>query len=340
MVVGVLLPCCGVMSGVFLGYNCFVPALLLGTLCFARGKRHCAVSANELLLKDQRPPVLYLRSFEAEAVTRRTFRWWWLISPAWLWDLTSEEEYLAKALNVIGPTIAIGKPGEELPELGAARLYVGHNEWRQTVKSYSERSKLVVLRLGETPGFWWELENALKTLRPENLLLIVPFNREQYDAFCARAKDHFVHPLPKYVDSRKLLRGTKSLRGMIYFKPDWTPVYIDLRSVVVPWKFTIRTLAKKWLLRKLIFGLRPVVEEVAPPWRPPSLLPRIVFYQVAALLIVPFGQIFMLTLLWPELREQIGTFLERKLARAFFALNCLIVFTVLIGILLHHVSRR
>jgi hypothetical protein len=31
------------------------------------------------------------------------------------------------------PVIAVGKPGETLPELGAARMYVGHEDWQRTL---------------------------------------------------------------------------------------------------------------------------------------------------------------------------------------------------------------
>ena len=103
---------------------------------FRRSRRHEAVSAAQAMADDPRPPVLYLRSFQddgsvllddqglpgMQALTRAT-------SP------TSSEEELARILEQIGPVVAIGKPGEKLPELGAARLYVSHEEWQAVHRS-------------------------------------------------------------------------------------------------------------------------------------------------------------------------------------------------------------
>jgi hypothetical protein len=42
------------------------------------------------------------------------------------------------------------------PELGAARLYVSHDEWRETVENLIVRARLVLIRTGSTPNLWWE----------------------------------------------------------------------------------------------------------------------------------------------------------------------------------------
>jgi hypothetical protein len=47
----------------------------------------------------------------------------------------TEEEQLAMVMNEIGPFIAIGRPGEQWPELGAARMYVGDDEWQATINN-------------------------------------------------------------------------------------------------------------------------------------------------------------------------------------------------------------
>jgi hypothetical protein len=89
---------------------------IIGVVCYMRGKRYHAIATHDLLVrKDHRPPVVYLRSFKADEVTRRG---------TIFGDFQTEEEVLAEVLSEFGPVVAIGKPGEELPELGAARLYV------------------------------------------------------------------------------------------------------------------------------------------------------------------------------------------------------------------------
>lgn len=48
-------------------------------------------------------------------------------------SFVTEEEELAAVMNEIGPFVAIGCPGEELPELGAYRIYVQREDWREEV---------------------------------------------------------------------------------------------------------------------------------------------------------------------------------------------------------------
>ncbi len=55
---------------------------------------------------DPRQPILYLRSFTNEKKVSR------------------EEEALSQMLSGIGPLIAIGKPGDLAPPLGATRIYL------------------------------------------------------------------------------------------------------------------------------------------------------------------------------------------------------------------------
>jgi len=236
----------------------------MGGWCFMRGKRLCAITAHDLLAQDSRPPVIYLRSFNDDKVTKEgTVSDIWDIFTTFLWDSQTEEELLVEVLTEIGPVIAIGIPGEELPELGAARLYVGDAEWRQVVHSHLERAKLVGLRLGDTPGFWWELEHSVKTLAPSQLLLIVPFQKSRYDAFREKAAGHFPHPLPEYGGvgffNFRRTRKLKSLRGLVYFKPDWTPVFVDIS------RFSGR------LNTKLKQGLSPVFEQLQMPWKLPEI---------------------------------------------------------------------
>ena len=55
--------------------------------------------------------------------------------------------------------------GEPLPELGAARLYVGDDQWQAKVqRADAARPVWSVVRLGASPGLLWEIEQALAHL--------------------------------------------------------------------------------------------------------------------------------------------------------------------------------
>jgi hypothetical protein len=224
---------------------------LAGAWMFRRGKRHLAPTVQELLAADPRPPVLYLRMFRDDAVAAMPG------GVAWLPAL-SEEEQLVRALAPVGPVVAIGRPGERLPELGAAREYVPEGEWRAVVAGYMQRARLVVLRAGSSQGVAWEMAEAARRLRPEQVVFLIPHDREAYEAFRTEAQRHFPRPWPDHGDGR----ACGSLRGLVHFEPDWTP-----RFATFP-RAPFRTGARGALLGRLVAGLRPVFERLGVPWRP------------------------------------------------------------------------
>lgn len=139
-----------------------------------RTQRHTAPSAAEAMAADPRPPVLYLRSFRDDGtalidIARGRFAHWW----SELLAAATPEEETAAALDAVGPVVAIGKPGEALPEIGAARLYVDHDAWQEEVRTLMDRAALVVLRIGSSPGVLWELDQALSRVPRERVVFAV-----------------------------------------------------------------------------------------------------------------------------------------------------------------------
>ena len=49
------------------------------------------------------------------------------------------EEELAGILRCFGPFVAIGRPGEEVSEIGAARMYVEDDDWEVVVSDLLNR---------------------------------------------------------------------------------------------------------------------------------------------------------------------------------------------------------
>ena len=151
------------------GFFIFLPFLLKARSLDLKGRRLSAPLAPQLLRRDFRSPVLYLRAFRDDhsrsmrtpAFSRCIFR-----------ELTVEEE-LAREMRSVGPFVAIGKPGEELPQLGAARMYVPDSQWQSRVRELMELSQLVVLRIGSsvTPGLSWEFSEAIKAVPTERLVI-------------------------------------------------------------------------------------------------------------------------------------------------------------------------
>ena len=232
-----------------------------GILLFIHAKKLKTAAFAKTLEHDDRPPVLYLRSFKDDPVMGRptTFS----IS---LPSVTTLEEQLALVLNEIGPFIAIGKPGERLPHLGARRYYVDVADWQAKISELMKQSRLVILRLGKTKGFWWELKTAAATVSPERLVMLVPFKRKKYDEFKAEANLILSNPLPEYSGHYNYYLG---FTGLIYFDPDGTAHFTRPPSI---WSM------KSWRCARIVKPLmpyfkqvfRPVFRNLDIPWVPPK----------------------------------------------------------------------
>ena len=158
------------------------------------GQRLRSPKVASLLQRDPRPPVLYLRSYaEEDQKDSRTGR--------------RLEELITPTLRILGPVIAIGKPGEILPRLGAARLAVEPAQWKIEVHRLMELSQLIVFRAGYTEGVLWELGDASKLTATKPILICAPvphadditYKTQQYERFRRALANSFpaaAAPLP------------------------------------------------------------------------------------------------------------------------------------------------
>lgn len=248
----------------------FYPALALSPFLVGRyrvrRRRHTVAVAEEPADDDARKSVLYLRSFRAdETAARRT-------------GLSTEEEELEEALREIGQFTAVGEPGEELPDVGAARFYVEDERWEEVVKSLMPKARLVVMRVGDSDGFWKEMGWAAELVEPRRLVLLLPGDKGVYEAFRRKAEGILPRPLPEYGFGRARLG---SLNGVLYFGPDWTPRRADFVTLL------LRGTARHSESYKLKYALRPVYEQLGVKWTRPRLggiTPTLVLIGVALLL--------------------------------------------------------
>ncbi|MFM9966442.1 MAG: tetratricopeptide repeat protein [Planctomycetaceae bacterium] len=174
--------------------------------------RHRRLSTTDIL-NDTRPPALYLRSFADDQSRFKS-----------LFQENDElgEVDLVSALGRGGPVLAIGRPGEPLPPEGALRIYVDDAHWQAVVADLARRSRVVVLRAGESDGLQWELQKVGETVDPSRLILFLPFNAnsiaERYARFRAWAQNCLPGSLPDQLTDTTLL----------YFHSDWRAVPLIL----------------------------------------------------------------------------------------------------------------
>src|SRR5882757_1147123 len=150
------------------------------------------------------------------------------------------------------------------------------------VRGLMLRASLVVLRAGKTDGLWWEVQTAAGILRPEKIIFLLPYEREQYDPFRSKAEKYLSCQLPDYpAGKRKVAVG--SVRGILYFEPDWKPHFLELtgfvqsaKPLVSAFKTTLQPVFKQlgvevkentpktsWLKVLLLVVLSPIVAIIA-----------------------------------------------------------------------------
>lgn len=174
-----------------------------------RGERHLAPSGAEVMRKDKRAPVLYLRPFEAETV------------------LTVQERVLARIMeSEVGPLVAVGNPGDRLPHLGAARFYErdfsgdGRN-WQLFMREMLLRARLVLIAPGRTVGLAWEIAQCREVLAPQRLVVLMRGSPKAYSAFRDIAAQAGLM-LPQISTSDFGWSAESDVVGLITFGSDWS----------------------------------------------------------------------------------------------------------------------
>ena len=205
----------------------------IGGVFLLRGKQLRAVSAPVLMAHDPIPPVVYLRSF---ADDRQPL---WKIFEGVNGGVTeTDEELLKEVLTPVGPVIAIGRPGEDFQPPGAARFYVGDQDWQDIVTNLVTHAVLVVVRAGSSAGLWWEISHLVQHVEPRRVVFFFPARtfpvqrRRAYREFRERANQLLPSPLPQ--DLGKAI--------FVTFDTEWRPILLGPQSV--PW------------LPRLLFRLR------------------------------------------------------------------------------------
>ena len=256
-----------------LGYN---GGLILGGIlltlasvkCFVHAKRLRSPSALEILASEHRPPVVYFRPFTADVKAK----------PRGL-STTTEEEAIAYALNDIGPLIAIGAPEETLPSLGAARMYVENEKWREAVLDLLGRAAVVIMRIGGTPGFWWEFETVMQRVKPEKLVLLIPRDQALYEEFRLASHNLMPTPLPALTGLDRSWMPRKwatsnLLKAVILFDSKWAASVVDVQTLRLP---LLRRGGRKGMAPVLRTALRPVYQNAGLRWTGPPINRETVF---------------------------------------------------------------
>ncbi|MEU8920138.1 transferase [Kitasatospora sp. NPDC048545] len=198
-----------------------------GLLVLRRTRPYAGRPAARALLRDGREPVLYLRSFDDDEIAAQ-------VEDGADFNINTREEQFVGALGVFGPVIAVGQPAEPLPRLGAARFYLPLDDWKPTVLRLMDLSQLIVLRLGQGDGLWWEVEQVRATQPAGKLVLLTPGGPSD---LMARLNDHLPTPVPL----REPGPDEHWVSAVVVFDESWTPRVFPVGQRRTGWRSWMRS---------------------------------------------------------------------------------------------------
>lgn len=193
-----------------------------GVLLFRKAKNLRQKKGAEVINSDTRNPIIYLRSFlddAAASVTQNDGLAAKFLSVGLPQNLNSEEEQISFAVNAFGPMIAIGNPHEHIPQPGAARLYAENTTWKDVVIDLIKNSQLVILRVGETPGFWWEVNTVIQHVSPNKIIFLLPNTFKKYIAFKNKLESQCNITLPE--DYNPIIVKGQTFSAVLAFDSTW-----------------------------------------------------------------------------------------------------------------------
>jgi hypothetical protein len=225
---------------------------LLMIYLYRRGRRHALIKGNELLKKDKRDVILYLRSFlDDGSIKLRAHANDGRIFPERFIKISFEELITDHAWRY-GPVVAIGDPRskEKLVPLGAARDFERDDTWRQTATDLMRRASMIVAVAGRAEGFLWELDTIVRTGLTFKLVLLLPpiDQRELTDRWSAMTQCAIGRHLPDVDLSRVravLVREDATVLITAHQRNDWayetvldTAAQLVMGISVVNWRTT------------------------------------------------------------------------------------------------------
>ncbi len=204
---------------VVLGFLSFLIGAFLWDRFRDAAQRHTVPFGPDVIARDPRPPILFLRSFADDQ------------------RITREERHLEQIFKPAGPFVAIGRPGDDLPPLGAARFYVHDHEWKDFAQKLMHDAALVLLMAGRTEGLAWELQTCRQTVDPRKVVLVIPNDRPAYEAFREHAQSQFDMQLPDYPGPDDVSIGVGRWRAAVTFDEGWNWCSVECFSRPAGWTF-------------------------------------------------------------------------------------------------------
>ena len=147
-------------------FSVSVLATFTSSLVMHYARRALARPAKHLTDGDSTPFLFLMRSFVDDHIA---------LPSVTITNRPSLEMRISRAAQILGySTIAIGKPGEFLPPVGALREYASPGSWQARAQDLIRDAQAVLFVLSDSEGVRWELDTLVRQGQLRKLALIIP----------------------------------------------------------------------------------------------------------------------------------------------------------------------
>lgn len=167
--------------------------------------------AQEAMQADPRPPILFLRDFRNDQVSldRGALPGWTRVVDPGIEQANLEDVLLT--WTGVAPLIAIGRPGDTEAPVGAARHYVGGEDWRDVVASLMDRAAAIVVGVSGSAGVAWEIDRLRDRGHLDKSVFVLPPTTAGHHDMAGRVVARLVAP----DDRRAAAATTTALRQAV-----------------------------------------------------------------------------------------------------------------------------
>jgi len=147
---------------------------ILGGAIYLLGMRVAFVDYATLRKRNLNAPILLLRSFSDDDATILTSDVFWMMFLLGSARRKRLEQVISQKMAGLGPFVAVGKPAEQLPPLGAARVYLQADQWQREVLNLMHEAENIIMIAGTSRWVTWELEQIFDQGLTDKLLIFFP----------------------------------------------------------------------------------------------------------------------------------------------------------------------
>ena len=191
-------------------YLIFIAIILVFGIVFTIRKKKARTDFDSIHLareKENAPKILYLRAFNVDGDDEGN-------GNVSIMKLLPKEMEIAKDLiHLKYHLVGVGKPDENLPEIGFHRKKFSHDVWQEEVLKLMKESHLVIWRPDSSPGVFWELGKLLELNYRHKLIVwtdmgyedLQTIQKARYNVFKRKALEEFQEIFPPYDKYKKFL---------------------------------------------------------------------------------------------------------------------------------------